>query len=79
MSSKIEWTNDINDVEFGALYVMTNRGEWCVDIIPKQACFGDESDRMKFIGHPDTLYYGPIPWPAPDWKRWPDNGTLTIG
>lgn len=52
---------------------MTNRGKWHIDIIPKKDCFGDEADRSEFIGHPETLYYGPVPWPPIDWRLWPDK------
>ena len=77
MSSKIKWTNNIEKLEAGALYVMENRGEWHVDVFPKDGILRDDTilppdpRRAQFIGHPDTLYYGPIPWPDKELREWP--------
>lgn len=78
MSSTTKWTKNSKDLEIGALYVMTNRGKWHVDVYPKEASLSEKPDfapdtrRAQFIGQPDTLYYGPIPWPAKELRNWPD-------
>ena len=75
----MKWTKEIHDLEAGALYVMTNRGKWHVDIFPKDGslvedmAFIPDTWRGQFIGHPETLYYGPIPWPAVGLRHWPTS------
>ena len=68
-----QWTKNTDDLEIGALYVMTNRGKWHIDVYPKvvKSVLAPDTERHQFIGQPDTLYYGPIPWPDKELIDWP--------